>query len=83
MTKKKQRFKKARELRRFGVPFGLAKKLANDLVANGCVTREHENVERTGDYCGSRCCFWPRVNVTTPKGVLVFNASMTDLVRTL
>ena len=35
MQMKKVRFRRARELRRLGLPFALARKVANDLVRHG------------------------------------------------
>lgn len=90
MTKKKMRFKKARELRKHGIPFGLAKKMANQLVRyQGIVSCDNlegvwkremvrtpsEFLQEYSDYY-AECVF-----VDTGHEVLVFDYSMNVLVE--
>lgn len=72
-TLKKLRFKKARDLRAHGLDFSLARKLANDLVRNGRVTRQDlPEVEHFMWTCGDRCCSFFGVVVQTKYGPLKF-----------
>lgn len=75
MTKKKQRFQKARKLRQQGVPFALARKMANDLVNKFSLGyRKLDGVTFQDVTCGDTCqCLEYRlVHVQTEKGVLTF-----------
>ena len=73
MQMKKVRFRRARELRRLGLPFALARKVANDLVRHGMLMR-HDlpglRVLCVSDWCG--CCSSSVVVVDSHKGPLEF-----------
>jgi len=80
MTKKKMRFKVAKEFRRLGVPFMTARSMANRWVSHPGVLDDMPGVLTnllTPQGCG--CCDVHAYSVVTPKGLLVLTKD--DLVE--
>lgn len=68
-TMKKLRFRKARDIRKFGIDFATARKLANDFVRNGRLTRDDiPTVQRFMFTCGDGCCSFWGVSITNQDG---------------
>lgn len=77
MTKKKQRFKRANQLRKLGFPFALARKVANDLVRYGMLMRtDLPGLHMVHHFRDCSCCSFELVVVDSPKGPLEFQGRM-------